>query len=59
VRRRGDELILSETAFAALVEHAEFLPATTVEGKLLTLRRARSHLFARYQLPRPETPYDS
>jgi riboflavin biosynthesis pyrimidine reductase len=43
----------------ALVEHAEFLPATTVEGKLLTLRRAGSHLFARYQLPRPETTCDS
>ena len=35
----------------ALVEHAEFLPATTVEAQLLTLRRAGSHLFARYQLP--------
>lgn len=42
----------------ALVEHAELLPATTVEAKLLTLRRARSHLFARYQVPRPETPGD-
>jgi riboflavin biosynthesis pyrimidine reductase len=35
----------------ALVERAEFLPATTVEAKLLSLRRAGSHLFARYQLP--------
>jgi riboflavin biosynthesis pyrimidine reductase len=35
----------------ALVEQAEFLPATTVAGTLLTLRRAGSHLFARYQLP--------
>ena len=43
----------------ALVEHAEFLPARTVEGKLLTLRRAGSHLFTRYQLPRPETASDS
>jgi riboflavin biosynthesis pyrimidine reductase len=34
----------------ALVEDAEFLPATTVEGELLTLRRAGSHLFARYRL---------
>jgi riboflavin biosynthesis pyrimidine reductase len=34
----------------ALAEHAEFLPATTVEAKLLTLRRAGSHLFARYRL---------
>jgi riboflavin biosynthesis pyrimidine reductase len=35
----------------ALVEHAEFLPERMVEGKLLTLRRAGSHLFARYRLP--------
>jgi riboflavin biosynthesis pyrimidine reductase len=34
----------------ALVERAELLPAATVETKLLTLRRAGSHLFARYQL---------
>ena len=40
----------------ALVELAEFLPARTVEGELLTLRRAGSHLFARYRLPRPEMP---
>jgi riboflavin biosynthesis pyrimidine reductase len=38
----------------ALVEHAELLPTTIVEGTLLTLRRAGSHLFARYQLPSPE-----
>jgi riboflavin biosynthesis pyrimidine reductase len=43
----------------ALVEYAEFLPAMTVEGKLLTLRRAGSHLFARYQLPSRETRSDS
>jgi riboflavin biosynthesis pyrimidine reductase len=43
----------------ALVERAEFLPGTTVEGKLLTLRRAGSHLFARYELLRPKTPWDS
>jgi riboflavin biosynthesis pyrimidine reductase len=43
----------------ALVEDAELLPATIVEGKLLTLRRAGSHLFARYQLPRPEAPCDN
>ena len=43
----------------ALVEHAEFLPARMVEGELLTLRRAGSHLFARYRLPGPETPGDS
>jgi riboflavin biosynthesis pyrimidine reductase len=39
----------------ALVEHAEFLPARMVESELLTLRRAGSHLFARYRLPGPET----
>jgi riboflavin biosynthesis pyrimidine reductase len=39
----------------ALVEHAEFLPATIVEGKLLALKRAGSHLFARYQIAKPKT----
>jgi riboflavin biosynthesis pyrimidine reductase len=34
----------------ALVDHAELLPLTTVEARLLTLRRAGSHLFARYRL---------
>jgi riboflavin biosynthesis pyrimidine reductase len=42
----------------ALVEHAAFLPARMVEGELLTLRRAGSHLFARYRLPGPATPDD-
>jgi riboflavin biosynthesis pyrimidine reductase len=37
----------------ALVEQAELLPDTTVECKLLTLRRAGSQLFLRYQLSRP------
>ena len=32
--------------------------ATTVEAKLLTLRRAGSHLFARYQLPTGQAPGD-
>jgi riboflavin biosynthesis pyrimidine reductase len=36
----------------ALVEGTEFLPATSVDCRLLTLRRAESHLFARYQLSR-------
>jgi riboflavin biosynthesis pyrimidine reductase len=40
----------------ALVERAELLPATTIEAKLLTLRRVGSHLFARYQLPRLQAP---
>ena len=39
----------------ALVEHAELLPARIVEGELLTLRRAGSHLFARYQIAKPKT----
>lgn len=38
----------------ALVENAEFLPAATVDWTLLTLRRAGSQLFARYQLSRPK-----
>jgi riboflavin biosynthesis pyrimidine reductase len=38
----------------ALVENADFLPATTVDCKLLTLRRAGSQLFLRYQLSRPK-----
>jgi len=42
----------------ALVDRAEFLPATTVEARLLTLRRAGSHLFARYQLPTGQSPDD-
>jgi riboflavin biosynthesis pyrimidine reductase len=37
----------------ALVEKAEFLPATTVACELLALKRAGSQLFARYQLSRP------
>jgi riboflavin biosynthesis pyrimidine reductase len=43
----------------ALVENTEFLPPTTVEARLLTLRRAGSHLFARYQLSRPESEHSS
>jgi riboflavin biosynthesis pyrimidine reductase len=39
----------------ALLEHAEFLPATSIEGKLLTLRRAGSHLFARYRISNAQT----
>jgi riboflavin biosynthesis pyrimidine reductase len=34
----------------ALVHHTELLPMTTVDARLLTLRRAGSHLFARYRL---------
>jgi riboflavin biosynthesis pyrimidine reductase len=43
----------------ALVERAEFLPAKTVETELLTLRRAGSHLFARYQLRTGQAPGDA
>jgi riboflavin biosynthesis pyrimidine reductase len=46
----------SDSSRPALVERAEFLPATTVEAKLLTLRRAGSHLFARYQFPPGRRP---
>jgi riboflavin biosynthesis pyrimidine reductase len=38
----------------ALVENAELLPATTVECKLLALRRVGSQLVLRYQLARPK-----
>lgn len=37
----------------SLVEGTEFLPGSGVGCKLLTLRRAGSHLFLRYELPRP------
>jgi riboflavin biosynthesis pyrimidine reductase len=40
----------SRSGRPALVERVELLPATTVEAELLTLRRAGSHLFARYRL---------
>jgi riboflavin biosynthesis pyrimidine reductase len=36
----------------ALVEHAEFLPEQVVGAELVSLRRAGSHLFARYELSR-------
>ncbi|MGH3056787.1 MAG: dihydrofolate reductase family protein [Gaiellaceae bacterium] len=59
-----DELFLTTSPLLAgrspgsprpgLVENAEFLPATTVACKLLTLRRAGSQLFLRYQLSRPK-----
>ena len=58
-----DELFLTSSALLAgrspgsprpaLVENAELLPDTTVEGTLLTLRRAGSQLFLRYRLSRP------
>jgi riboflavin biosynthesis pyrimidine reductase len=38
----------------ALVENATFLPDLTVAGRLLSIRRSRSHLFLRYALPTPE-----
>jgi riboflavin biosynthesis pyrimidine reductase len=62
---RVDELFLTTSPLVAgrapgsprlaLVEQAEFLPATTVEGNLLTLKRGGSHLFARYQIAKPRT----
>jgi hypothetical protein len=33
-----------------LVENAEFLPTRSIAGHLLSMRRSRSHLFARYAL---------
>ena len=33
-----------------LVENAEFLPARSIAGRLLSMRRSQSHLFARYAL---------
>jgi riboflavin biosynthesis pyrimidine reductase len=63
-----DELFLTTSPLLAgrpagssrpgLVDHAAFLPATTVEARLLTLRSTASRLFARYRLPRPKTPCD-
>jgi riboflavin biosynthesis pyrimidine reductase len=43
-----------ESSRLALVENAEFLPDTTVECRLLALRRAGSLLFARYELSKAE-----
>lgn len=37
----------------SLVEGTEFLPSSPVGCRLLTLRQAGSHLFLRYELPRP------
>jgi hypothetical protein len=55
-----DELFLTTSPLLAgrapgrsrpgLVETAEFLPARSVSGRLLSLRRDESHLFARYAL---------
>lgn len=39
----------------SLVEGVELLPASTVGGELLTLRRAGSQLFSRYRVSKPET----
>jgi riboflavin biosynthesis pyrimidine reductase len=36
----------------ALLEGGDLLPARTLAARLLTLRRAKSHLFLRYALPR-------
>jgi riboflavin biosynthesis pyrimidine reductase len=36
----------------ALLEGGDLLPARTLAARLLTLRRAESHLFLRYALPR-------
>jgi riboflavin biosynthesis pyrimidine reductase len=33
-----------------LIENAEFLPTRSIAGRLLSMRRSHSHLFARYAL---------
>ena len=33
-----------------LIENAEFLPTRSIAGRLLSMRRSQSHLFARYAL---------
>jgi riboflavin biosynthesis pyrimidine reductase len=38
-----------------LLEDAEFLPTRSIAGRLLSLRRSQSHLFARYALGRSPT----
>jgi riboflavin biosynthesis pyrimidine reductase len=38
----------------ALIQNAVFLPDLNVAGRLLSLRRSRSHLFVRYALAEPE-----
>lgn len=38
-----------------LLQNAEFLPTRNIEGRLLSLRRSQSHLFARYALGRSRT----
>jgi riboflavin biosynthesis pyrimidine reductase len=35
-----------------LIENAEFLPTRSIAGRLLSMRRSQSHLFARYALTR-------
>jgi riboflavin biosynthesis pyrimidine reductase len=37
-----------------LVENVEFLPTRSIAGRLLSLRRSRSHLFLRYALAQPK-----
>jgi riboflavin biosynthesis pyrimidine reductase len=39
-----------------LVENAEFLPTRSIAGRLLSMRRSQSHLFARYALTQSTVP---
>jgi riboflavin biosynthesis pyrimidine reductase len=39
-----------------LIEGVEFLPGRTVPGRLLSLRRSRSHLFVRYAIEASVVP---
>jgi riboflavin biosynthesis pyrimidine reductase len=39
-----------------LIENAEFLPTRSIAGRLLSMRRSQSHLFARYALTQSTVP---
>jgi riboflavin biosynthesis pyrimidine reductase len=39
-----------------LIENAEFLPTRNIAGRLLSMRRSQSHLFARYALTQSTVP---
>lgn len=43
----------SEVSRLALIENGEFLPGRSAAGRLLSVRRSQSHLFARYALAPP------
>lgn len=57
---RGKGSLSSGSAAAldglAVTEGVEFLPGRTVSGRLLSLRRSRSHLFVRYAMEAAVVP---